>query len=199
MSVYRCFACLALTTAACLPSGADDALDDVDRAVRRCAPEPAGLELQFRLMWDLVEVGGVAPGHFVLVNRTAGPLTVVRLLDGSMTGRYPRIRLFFRPEGGTWREVLSIRECGLMNALQDRDFVVVPAGEEYVLEPGIQRLWKPERPGCYELVAEYDTEAPSDFLWFGFPARPTAPLLKRLSELPSGRFRSNPVRVRVVE
>lgn len=95
-------------------------------------------------------------------------------LDGSETAlRYP---LYIPEISGSYR-VPPIPRCGMVQAIREKDFVLIKPGESFDPEMkidtfGFHRIWafssfRPDIPGEYRLKLKYSTDSDEPRKWLG--------------------------------
>jgi len=140
------------------------------------------------------------PLAFYAVNRTAGPLHVLRSLDASDAGwRYPKIDLEIRDAKGELVLGPTIGRCGLVNPLTDEDFVELASGDRVdLLGEGTFGHYKLRdtsylRPGRYTVTLRYDLRF--DELERGKQMTIDERVSQRIGSLPKGLYFSPPITI----
>jgi hypothetical protein len=102
-------------------------------------------------------------------NRSSRPVFLVAPLDGSLRGRFPRVRFAYDgPPGGV--RPLALLDCGNQNNMEPGDFVLVPPGKSIELRGNVG-LEDPAvsfgQPGRYLARFEYSTLQNDLRSWLG--------------------------------
>jgi hypothetical protein len=140
-------------------------------------------------------------------NHTDKPIELVRPLDGSDIGRFPRFAWDVEaPENAA--PVQPLGRCGNTNPITADAFFTVPAGDSVTLDLNWTPPPMPELnrgPGTYTLKATYSTDTDDLAGWIGGPLggdaleqakESIAPLL---SHVPRVTIESNATEIRVVQ
>lgn len=160
---------------------------------------PSSLEIFAAGPTNPIKMGERVSVGFWLKNPGRTSVWVVRSLDGSCFGRYPKCVLEIWDETGRHEFPDVPPGCGTLNPLIEADFIHL--GPQQVHPKALGTMvgwWKPSHPGVYSIRMTYDTTGNLIQLWAGSTRTLSTRLRELLRLVPKGRFVSDIMKVSIV-